>query len=121
METISPAPLSAPLIEMCILAELSRGRRFLEELEEDLCKLLGIAPSQLCLRLAAMNREGLLETYVWTAGADERFYYRATNLGLILLDREKEEWSAFKKRVDGYLFQKDPASRETSEKAQIVG
>lgn len=91
------------LCDLCILASLVQGDKFLEDIRSELDTVICIQAPDLCICIGQLAEKGLLEPYAWKRDDEDMFYYRITNLGRALLEKDRGEWDAFKLRVDGFL------------------
>ena len=96
-------PLSAGLLEACVLAELNRQDVYGYQLTQQLRQVLDISESTLYPVLRRLQKEACLTTYGQPCQGRNRRYYRITAQGQERLEQARLEWKDYKSGVDRIL------------------
>jgi PadR family transcriptional regulator PadR len=96
-------PLSAGLLEACVLAELNRQDVYGYQLTQQLRQVLDISESTLYPVLRRLQKEACLTTYDQPCQGRNRRYYQITDQGKARLAQAMEEWKEFKSGIDRVL------------------
>ena len=84
------------VLELCVLALLSRGDRYGYDISELLSRKIDISDGTVYPILRKLKTEGLVTTYLSEdSGGPPRKYYRLTQLGETEYRRARAEWLAF--------------------------
>lgn len=103
MEAIQ-AQLKRGVLELCVLALLSRGDAYAYEIASRLAKGIDMGEGTIYPLMRRMQSDGLVDTYlVESQSGPPRKYYKLTTAGQASFTAQKAEWSAFSKAVDEIL------------------
>ena len=100
-------PVSAALLDACVLAVLSRGEAYGYILTQHIKSVIDLSESTLYPVLRRLQRDGLLSTFDRPFGGRNRRYYAITDRGLDALRGYWDEWSAYKNSIDQILLGDD--------------
>lgn len=109
-------PVSASLLEACVLAILSQEDTYGYRLTQALTKSLGVSESALYPVLRRLQKDGALTTYDVAISGRNRRYYRLSPHGEQLLEAYRAEWEVYKQSVEEILLRTEgegPAPEET--------
>jgi PadR family transcriptional regulator PadR len=96
--------LKKGVLELCVLALLSRGDAYGYEIASRLAKGIGMGEGTIYPLMRRMQTDGLVETYlVESPSGPPRKYYRLTNSGAASFQAQKAEWSQFSSAVNEIL------------------
>lgn len=96
--------LKKGVLELCVLALLSRSDAYGYEIASRLAKGIGMGEGTIYPLMRRMQADGLVETYlVESPSGPSRKYYRLTASGAASFSAQKSEWSQFAKAVDDIL------------------
>jgi PadR family transcriptional regulator PadR len=96
--------LKKGVLELCVLALLSRGDAYGYELAGRLAEGIGMGEGTIYPLMRRMQADGLVETYlVESQAGPSRKYYRLTGPGRARFEEQKTEWTAFSEAVDAVL------------------
>ena len=96
--------LKKGVLELCVLALLSRGDAYGYEIASRLAKGIEMGEGTVYPLMRRMQADGLVETYlVQSASGPSRKYYKLTEPGRASFAAQKVEWSAFSRAVDDIL------------------
>ena len=96
--------LKKGVLELCVLALLSRGDTYGYEIASRLAKGIGMGEGTIYPLMRRMQADGLVETYlVESPSGPSRKYYRLTPSGAASFAAQKTEWSQFSAAVDEIL------------------
>lgn len=99
------------VLELCVLAQLSKGDKYGYELTESISEKMTIATGTLYLILKRLKDEGYFETYlVESAGGPARKYYKLSEKGREYYVQLRADWYEFIKQVDDLLNDDDDQS-----------
>jgi PadR family transcriptional regulator PadR len=99
-----PIQLKKGVLELCVLALLSRADGYAYDIASRLAKGIDMGEGTIYPLMRRMQDEGLVATYlVESASGPPRKYYRLTEAGRTSFTRQKDEWSAFARAVDAIL------------------
>ncbi len=96
-------PVSAPLLEACVLAILEREDTYGYLITQRLVAATGVSESALYPVLRRLQKEGALETYDVAISGRNRRYYHLSPMGRALLRQYLEEWESYKSGLDEIL------------------
>jgi PadR family transcriptional regulator PadR len=92
------------VLELCVLALLSRGDAYGYEIASRLAQGIGMGEGTVYPLMRRMQSDGLVATYlVESPSGPPRKYYRLTDAGRASFDAQKIEWTAFSAAVDAIL------------------
>lgn len=92
------------VLELCVLAQLSKGDKYGYELTETISQKMTIAAGTLYLILKRLKDEGYFDTYlVESAGGPARKYYRLSEKGRQYYLEQRKEWFEFVAQVESLL------------------
>ena len=92
------------VLELCVLALLSRGDRYGYDVSEPLSRKIDISDGSVYPILRKLKAEGLVTAYLSEdSGGPPRKYYRLTGLGETEYRRARAEWLAFAQTVGELL------------------
>jgi len=96
--------LKKGVLELCVLALLSRGDAYGYEIASRLAKGIEMGEGTVYPLMRRMQADGLVETYlVESPSGPPRKYYRLTTAGRASLLAQSAEWAAFSKAVNDIL------------------
>jgi PadR family transcriptional regulator PadR len=96
--------LKKGVLELCVLALLSRGDAYGYEIASRLAKGIGMGEGTIYPLMRRMQADGLVETYlVESPSGPSRKYYRLTPSGVASFSAQKTEWSQFSAAVNEIL------------------
>ena len=100
--------LKKGVLELCVLALLSRGDGYAYDIAARLAKGIDMGEGTIYPLMRRLQADGLVESYLQeSASGPPRKYYRLTTAGQESFVRQKAEWSAFSRAVDDILDDKD--------------
>ena len=92
------------VLELLVLALLSRGDAYGYEIASRLAKGIGMGEGTIYPLMRRMQADGLVETYlVESPAGPSRKYYRLTASGLASFRAQQAEWSQFSHAVNESL------------------
>jgi len=92
------------VLELCVLALISRRDRYGYDVSESLSKHIDISDGTVYPILRKLKSDGLVTTYlVEESGGPPRKYYKLTDLGLTEYEQAQEEWLGFAQTVEKLL------------------
>ncbi len=97
-------PISAQLLDACVLAVLGRGDTYGYELTQDIKQAADVSESTLYPVLRRLQKDGFLSTYDQPYQGRNRRYYKITELGEMKLTHDQRQWQIFKHNVEHLLF-----------------
>ena len=96
--------LKKGVLEMCVLALLSKGDNYAYDIASRMAEAVGMGEGTIYPLMRRMQNEGLVATYlVESTGGAPRKYYKITEQGRATLVAQRAEWKDFRKSVDGIL------------------
>lgn len=96
--------LKKGVLELCVLALLSRGDAYGYEIASRLAKGIEMGEGTVYPLMRRMQADGLVATYlVESPAGPSRKYYRLTDVGRAAFETQKTEWTAFSAAVDAIL------------------
>lgn len=96
--------LKKGVLELCVLALLSRGDSYAYEIASQLAEGIGMGEGTIYPLMRRMQTDGLVDTYlVESSSGPPRKYYRLTKSGRAAFEAQKAEWTAFARAVDAIL------------------
>lgn len=96
--------LKKGVLELCVLALLSRGDAYGYEIASRLAKGIEMSEGTIYPLMRRMQADGLVATYlVESSTGPSRKYYRLTDAGRARLETQKTEWTAFSGAVNAIL------------------
>jgi PadR family transcriptional regulator PadR len=96
--------LKRGVLELCVLALLSRGDAYAYEIASRLAKGIDMGEGTIYPLMRRMQSDGLVDTYlVESPSGPPRKYYKLTAAGEASFTAQKAEWSAFSKAVEDIL------------------
>lgn len=96
--------LKKGVLELCVLALLSRGDGYAYDIAARLAKGIDMGEGTIYPLMRRLQSDGLVESYLQeSASGPPRKYYRLTAAGEASFVRQKAEWSAFSRAVDDIL------------------
>ncbi len=97
-------PISAQLLDACVLAIVARGETYGYELTQRIKQAFEVSESTLYPVLRRLQQDGCLEAYDQPFQGRNRRYYRITPGGEHKLAAHRREWAAFEASVVQILF-----------------
>ena len=92
--------LKKGVLEMCVLALLSRGDNYAYEIASRMAEAVGMGEGTIYPLMRRMQNEGLVSTYLQESeSGPPRKYYRLTKSGALALKNQIAEWLAFESAV----------------------
>ena len=102
-ETI-PVQLKKGVLELCVLALLSRGDGYAYDIASRLAEGIDMGEGTIYPLMRRLQDEGLVATYlVESPSGPPRKYDHLTDAGRRSLEAQKAEWSAFSRAVEAIL------------------
>ena len=96
--------LKKGVLELCVLALLSRGDAYGYEIASRLAQGIGMGEGTIYPLMRRMQADGLVATYlVESPTGPPRKYYRLTDAGRASFETQKTEWAAFSAAVDAIV------------------
>ncbi len=96
--------LKKGVLDLCVLALLSRGDGYAYEIASRLAKGIEMGEGTIYPLMRRMQADGLVDTYLVESWAGPpRKYYRLTAAGQKSFAAQKSEWSAFSAAVNDIL------------------
>ncbi len=96
--------LKKGVLDLCVLAVLSRGDSYAYEIASRLAGAIGMGEGTIYPLMRRMQAEGLVETYlVESSSGPSRKYYRLTAAGHASLAAQKSAWESFAGAVTSIL------------------
>ena len=96
--------LKKGVLELCVLALLSRQDSYAYELASVLAEDVGMGEGTIYPLMRRMQSDGLVETYlVESSAGPSRKYYRLTNTGQTSFAAQKDAWRSFAGAVQTIL------------------
>jgi PadR family transcriptional regulator PadR len=96
-------PITANLLDACVLSMLARDDTYGYELTHNLRESLQVSESTLYPVLRRLQNSEFLRTYDVSHHGRNRRYYAITDNGHSQLERFREDWIVFRDRLDGFL------------------
>jgi len=98
--------VNASLLDAIVLSVVAEEDTYGYKITQEVNNIIGISESTLYPVLRRLQKDNDLEVYDMEYLGRNRRYYRITNKGRILLSLYKEEWEAYKQKIDK-VFDKD--------------
>lgn len=96
--------LKKGVLEMCVLALLSRGDNYAYDIASRMAEAVGMGEGTIYPLMRRMQNEGLVTTYLQESGSGPpRKYYRITKTGTLALKTQVQDWLAFEVAVKTIL------------------
>ncbi len=96
--------LKKGVLELCVLALLSRGDAYGYEIASRLARGIEMGEGTVYPLMRRMQADRLVDTYlVESPAGPSRKYYRLTDAGRERFETQKTEWTAFSAAVDAIL------------------
>lgn len=96
--------LKKGVLEMCVLALLSKGDNYAYEIASHLAEAVGMGEGTIYPLMRRMQNDGLVNTYLQESDTGPpRKYYRLTKSGATRLKGQISEWVAFEVAVRNIL------------------
>lgn len=103
MEAIQ-VQLKKGVLELCVLALLSRHDSYAYEIASRLAEGIDMGEGTIYPLMRRMQSDGLVDTYlVESPAGPPRKYYRLTQAGGASFSAQKTEWAAFSRAVEAIL------------------
>lgn len=103
MEAIQ-VQLKKGVLELCVLALLSRGDNYAYEIASRLAEGIDMGEGTIYPLMRRMQSDGLVATYlVESSSGPPRKYYKLTQAGQASFQAQKSEWAAFVAAVEAIL------------------
>ena len=92
--------LKKGVLEMCVLALLSKGDNYAYEIASQMADAVGMGEGTIYPLMRRMQNDGLVSTYLQESGSGPpRKYYKLTKTGAQTLKSQIAEWQAFETAV----------------------
>ncbi len=92
--------LKKGVLEMCVLALLSRGDNYAYEIAARMADAVGMGEGTIYPLMRRMQNDDLVTTYLReSASGPPRKYYKLTKAGTAALAAQRAEWDAFEAAV----------------------
>lgn len=92
--------LKKGVLEMCVLALLSKGDNYAYEIAAHMAEAVGMGEGTIYPLMRRMQNEGLVSTYLMESDSGPpRKYYKLTRSGAAALKAQIADWSVFETAV----------------------
>jgi PadR family transcriptional regulator PadR len=92
--------LKKGVLEMCVLALLSKGDNYAYDIASRMAEAVGMGEGTVYPLMRRMQNDGLVSTYlVESASGPSRKYYKITRSGAAALKAQQADWIAFEAAV----------------------
>ena len=92
--------LKKGVLEMCVLALLSRGDNYAYDIASRMAEAVGMGEGTIYPLMRRMQNDGLVSTYLQeSSGGPPRKYYKLTKSGALALKAQVADWLAFEAAV----------------------
>jgi PadR family transcriptional regulator PadR len=92
--------LKKGVLEMCVLALLSRGDNYAYDIASRMAEAVGMGEGTIYPLMRRMQNDGLVSTYLQESeSGPPRKYYRLTKTGALALKNQIAEWLTFESAV----------------------
>ena len=92
--------LKKGVLEMCVLALLSKGDNYAYEIASQMAEAVGMGEGTIYPLMRRMQNDDLVTTYLQeSASGPPRKYYKLTKAGAAALQAQRAEWDAFETAV----------------------
>src|SRR3954471_5201039 len=92
--------LKKGVLEMCVLALLSKGDNYAYEIASQMADAVGMGEGTIYPLMRRMQNDGLVSTYlVESASGPPRKYYKLTRSGAVALKAQIADWTEFETSV----------------------
>ena len=96
--------LKKGVLEMCVLALLSRGDNYAYDIASRMAEAVGMGEGTIYPLMRRMQNDGLVTTYLQESGSGPpRKYYKITKTGALALKAQVQDWMAFEVAVKTIL------------------
>lgn len=96
--------LKKGVLEMCVLALLSRGDNYAYDIASRMAEAVGMGEGTIYPLMRRMQNDGLVSTYLQESGSGPpRKYYHITTAGAEALKAQVSDWLAFEQAVKKIL------------------
>jgi PadR family transcriptional regulator PadR len=96
--------LKKGVLEMCVLALLSRGDNYAYDIASCMAEAVGMGEGTIYTLMRRMQNDGLVTTYLQESGSGPpRKYYKITKTGALALKAQVQDWMAFEAAVKTIL------------------
>jgi len=96
--------LKKGVLEMCVLALLSRGDNYAYDIASRMADAVGMGEGTIYPLMRRMQNDGLVSTYLQESGSGPpRKYYKITKTGTETLKQQVSDWVAFEQAVKKIL------------------
>jgi|SRR3569623_743376 PadR family transcriptional regulator PadR len=96
--------LKKGVLEMCVLALLSRGDNYAYDIASRMAEAVGMGEGTIYPLMRRMQNDGLVSTYLQESGSGPpRKYYKITKTGTETLKQQISDWVAFEQAVKKIL------------------
>jgi len=96
--------LKKGVLDLCVLALLSRGDGYAYEIASRLAEAIDMGEGTIYPLMRRMQAEGHVDTYlVESSSGPPRKYYRLTKAGRESFAAQKDAWRAFQRAVEAIL------------------
>jgi PadR family transcriptional regulator PadR len=96
--------LKKGVLEMCVLALLSKGDNYAYDIAARMAEAVGMGEGTIYPLMRRMQADGLVETYlVESSAGPSRKYYRLTTAGQTSFAAQKDAWRSFAGAVQSIL------------------
>lgn len=96
--------LKKGVLEMCVLALLSKGDNYAYDIAFQMAEAVGMGEGTIYPLMRRMQNDGLVSTYLQESGSGPpRKYYKLTKTGANTLKTQMSDWTAFEAAVGKIL------------------
>ncbi len=93
--------LKKGVLDLCVLAVLSRGESYAYEIAAQLTEQIGMGEGTIYPLMRRLQNDGLVDTYlVESSSGPSRKYYKLTKAGRASYTKQKALWAEFASAVD---------------------
>ena len=96
--------LKKGVLEMCVLALLSKGDNYAYDIASRMADAVGMGEGTVYPLMRRMQNDGLVSTYLQeSASGPPRKYYKITKAGRAAFESQRAEWKSFEAAVKKLL------------------
>lgn len=92
------------LLDAIVLSVVSQEGTYGYKITQDVRKVFDVSESTLYPVLRRLQKDGYLETYDMEFDGRNRRYYKISPNGMILLDKYRNGWIEYRKKINLILF-----------------
>ncbi|HEU4618421.1 MAG TPA: PadR family transcriptional regulator [Gammaproteobacteria bacterium] len=105
--------LKKGVLDLCVLAVLSRGESYAYEIAQQLAERIGMGEGTIYPLMRRLQNDGLVETYlVESSAGPSRKYYKLTKAGRAAYQKQRAIWAEFARAVNDICKEPKRDSRD---------